>query len=1040
MSSFEVTARRANRLGAWITIVGILPSVWAGMGAFKSGDYILPSSIFFAIIVEYTFVFIAYMVTRQGHRLWQTVKYLISIWNAFFFWGLFLEASQWLSLIFGLGGSLCINGLLCKIAYSIRPILRYDDKILRLTVWSGGKDIGSVKAQVGYQLQQRLSNMLSKYRQILSRVDSKLAGGGVSGARVAMKTCLKLIAELEPIPKLSAEGKKCLGQAYLGLGKAQLVLRQSDTAAENFVKAKALGVWNKELSAALANHYASSAADTPDAIEAYLAYLKERRDEGIDEEKEKVIAFLEQLCRFTDNDLEVLTRNLSRRLAFRMIGVEINESWADSISKRLDEVKQLAQGIIKADTKIGWAHLYMGIAQLFSGDAKSALEDLLKTQNLNTKQPLVNYYLALTYMLMGDNTKAQPVLETSVSEDPRHADSHFQLGMLLLLSLPSDKTIFSKVPLGEEEMQRLSNATSHLQNGGDLCPDRGDYLFYTGLARYKGDEYREAEQCLEKALALEPQVKEYYYLLALAQRELKEYQAVIDTLQQAIKIDAGYQPLHSLLGQVYFEQEDWLNAESICRQAIQMDATDEAARAVFGQALFRLDRYDEAVAELTQISQLKPEAQYCQGRSLMKLDKFQEAIPILSQLIEMDYGGNTLYLLGCAYGNLGNLSGDNGLLDTAISWFGKALAADGQGPEIYLQRANAYMRKGEMLEAYADLEHSYSLAPQYADVAYATGIYHYALGNDDKAETEFKREIDINPDHGPAYYARGLIREKGGDLSGAAELYSASQEHGGAPGLQLHLGIVLSKMGNAEKAIDVLSQQKELGIEENALYYYLGWAYLLNSAYDSALSEWVELLNRHGDDRQLTQDIAGLHYLRGRQLFIEGDYHGSRVQWEECLSLDNREGEDGLGLRAILAEACFRQGAQALVYDNDGDYETARELLQRAVELDDTSPAYNYYLSLAELNTGDFISAASRLEALLNSAPADWRHQYHLALALIQAGEAEKAMPMLHSIIDGEGIPASHLGAGLLLADSYRAAGKWDSAAEALKTALERNV
>ncbi len=996
------------------------------------GDIPVYSSIVFAGLVEYTFVFMAYMVTRTGHRSWQFLKYIISGASAAIF-----AAVPWAGIFLAFGVGLGINALICVIGYAISPTLRYDDKIHRLMAWCGGKDLSKVKEQVDGLLLKRLAVLLTRWEKLLATADKLVAKGHAGGAEKAQRTYLKLITELEKVSALPEAGKRLLGQAYLGLGKAQQVLGQGDKATASFIKAKSCGVWDKAWDSVVAPFFASSGSHSPEAIEAYLAYLSQRRGEAADDEKKTVIAVLESLCHFAEEELGSLVRNLSRTLAFQALGEEITGKGTTVPSSKVSDIKTLNQKVVGADPDISWAHYYLGLAYLFSDKTRQALAEFEETGKLSPGQYPITYYLGLAHASLGRTEPALSQFEAVADQEPQYADSQFHGGRLLLLGLPSGKTIFTEVLLVGEDEPRLRKAISYLHKAVDLCSDRADYYFYAGLAHLKAGEYGEVQRYLSPAVALEPQWKEFHYLLAMARKQLKEYQGARESLEQAIKLSASYQVALSLLGQVCFEQGDWAGAESNCRQAVQMDSLDRMARSLLSRALFLLGRYSEAVAELSQLLQPEePEVLYCLGRSLMKTDRFEAAIPVLKQLAEMEHAARTSYLLGCAYANLGNLSNDGALLDAALTWFDKATEAAEPPAEVYLQRANVRLRKGQFPEAYTDLQHSLTLKPEEADVAYALGVYYHAVGDNEKAVSEFQRVIKISPNHGQAYFVQGLLREAEGDLSTAGQLYTLALERTRAPEAQLRLGIVRSKLGDNKKAVVELTKARKLGMEEDALHYYLGQAYAMVSSYESAIDEWQKLLKKHAGDKQLAQDIIALHQLRAQQLLSEGDYEGSIHHWETCLKLYGQEGESPLALCQGLAEACFRLGVSHLRHDGELDYQKARESLQKAASLDDRNSTYQYYLALASLSTGDVKPASSILENLLIREPANKRCQYPLALALVQAGEHERAIPLLTSIIqDNE--RRNHFGARLLLADCYRILGKWEHAAETLKLVLE---
>lgn len=1036
MDSFERRARKANRLCAGFAIAGILPSVWVGMSAAASGEG-SAEGIFLAVLAEYFFIFIAYMITSKGHRLWQTCKFCVvsSVAVAASYMG---GSNDWVCLFLGLGTLLVAHALVGRLGYLISPGLRFDDRIHLLTIWCGGKDINRVKEDIDRLLTAGFSVLLPKYQNALSKGDKLVSMGTATNASKAQKIYLRLIGELEIVPDLPQEGKECLGRAYLGLGRTQRLLDQDAGASESLAKAEALGVSAKTLEPA-AGEYARRGDQSPEAVKAYLAYLEERRGQDVDIEHRAIMAVMESVCRFTEEEIRTLTRSLSRLLAFKPMGVDLTHTEFVPPEKRLNDIWTLNRDVVRADSTIDWAHFYLGIANLFLNELTQALREFEETRRLNPGNYLATYYLGLTRARLGTADEALSLFETVVAQHHENADSQFHTGRLLLLMLPCGRDIFTRVPLDEEDKRRLGTALTSLRKATDLCTDRGEYFFYLGLAYYRSGQFAEAERCSKQAVALEPRRNEFHYLLALAQRELRLNESAIESLQHIIKLGDSYGPAYGLLGQIRFEQGDWAGAEANCRKAAQLDATDNVAVTMLGQALFHLDRYEEAVAELGKVSQPDPNVRYCLARSLMKVGDFEPATAILGRLAEAGFGKDTLYLLGCAHANLGNVSGDSSVLDMAIACFDKAEEGSGPLPDIHLQRANAYLRKGALAEAYTDLQKGLALNPQDAALAYSLGVYYHSVGDDGKADLEFTRATSANPRLTVAYFAQGLIRERRGDLPAAAELYSRALAHDESSEAYLRLGIIDCKLGNHDKAIANLSQARQLGAKEDGLRYFMGWSYYMAGSYELAIGEWSELLRRDGDDGQLTKDIATLHYLHGQQLFSQGDYRGSIEHWETCLNL-NSQSKAPFELQKCLPEACFRQALSCLAVDGGADIEEARRLLQKAIDIDGQNPVYQYHLALTDLGRGAAAAAISRLVRLLDSDPANQRYRYHLALGLVAEEKHSEAIPLLQVIVNDGASQSILLATNMLKAECYRAAGEWGDAADSLKAALELEV
>jgi len=246
-ASFEERAGKANRLCSWLTIAGIPLSIWLGMLLFKANSD-LPTSVFYAGLLQYLFVSVAYVVSRTRGILWQIVKQalpfgaMLVVWIAAFR-ELEGESLLWVALPLAIVAGFGCSKLVSDVAYAAKKHLRFDDKIHRLTIWSGSGTISNTRDKVNTLLKERSKALLPEYHRLQSEADKRVAEGAGSDVKRAKALYLRLISELETEPPLSGEGQAILGKAFLGLGKAHLALGESVKAIEAFAKARSYGFW-----------------------------------------------------------------------------------------------------------------------------------------------------------------------------------------------------------------------------------------------------------------------------------------------------------------------------------------------------------------------------------------------------------------------------------------------------------------------------------------------------------------------------------------------------------------------------------------------------------------------------------------------------------------------------------------------------------------------------------------------------------------------------------------------------------------------------
>ncbi|MBC7364759.1 MAG: tetratricopeptide repeat protein [Candidatus Aminicenantes bacterium] len=134
---------------------------------------------------------------------------------------------------------------------------------------------------------------------------------------------------------------------------------------------------------------------------------------------------------------------------------------------------------------------------------------------------------------------------------------------------------------------------------------------------------------------------------------------------------------------------------------------DPNVRYLTGVALGRLHRYEEAVVELTKVTELAPEfapAYQQLGYCYQNLNDLDKALVFYKKSAELDpTNAATLY-------NLGLILFEQNKVDEALSYFEKAMASNPEDVEVLEMVARCYVNKGELVRAVEYLEKARSLS------------------------------------------------------------------------------------------------------------------------------------------------------------------------------------------------------------------------------------------------------------------------------------------------------------------------------------------
>jgi tetratricopeptide (TPR) repeat protein len=331
----------------------------------------------------------------------------------------------------------------------------------------------------------------------------------------------------------------------------------------------------------------------------------------------------------------------------------------------------------------------------------------------------------------------------------------------------------------------------------------------------------------------------------------------------------------------------------------------------------------------------------------------------------------------------------------------RAVGERGVAPETL---ASAYGEVGNLLLALKELEtaepyylNAQALAPSDRRWPYLLGHLYRTRGPLDKAVTWFERARELMPDDvatlvrlGEAHLALGRhelaapLFEKALalDRSSAAAWFGAGQ-------------VALAR-NDDRGAVKALEEALARDPEASAIHYPLAMAYRRLGNADQARAH----LERRGDVEPRTDPIIAELERR-----LEGD---------SALMLDY-------------------QGGDALAA---GNWATAVDYFERALELQPDSPSLRHRLATALFRMGDTKAAEAQFEQVLRATPAFRDSHYNLALIKAESGRLDAAIAQLTTAL---GYEPGDVRARVTLARFFAIAGRSDEALEQYTTALQND-
>jgi len=232
-----------------------------------------------------------------------------------------------------------------------------------------------------------------------------------------------------------------------------------------------------------------------------------------------------------------------------------------------------------------------------------------------------------------------------------------------------------------------------------------------------------------------------------------------------------------------------------------------------------------------------------------------------------------------------------------------------------------------------------------------------------------------------AYLNLGVIEVKRGRFAPAAELFQKAAElDPDLPQVQSSLGTAYFNAREFDKATPPLSRALAATPRDGALKRMLAMAWLNTNAYDKA----ADLLR---DDPERDANPS-LQFAYGLAL-VKSD---RAAEAERVFSqLIARHG-DSAEVSVLLGQA----------YAQQGDFDSARESLQRALRLKPDVAEASATLGVMYLRQGRLAEAEEALRRELRSHPDDVPSQQNLAIVLDSQQRPSEAIPLLRRVLESE--------------------------------------
>ncbi|MGB6547164.1 MAG: tetratricopeptide repeat protein, partial [Candidatus Acidiferrales bacterium] len=280
-----------------------------------------------------------------------------------------------------------------------------------------------------------------------------------------------------------------------------------------------------------------------------------------------------------------------------------------------------------------------------------------------------------------------------------------------------------------------------------------------GIALVSEGDNKNALVAFQRALKLAPNT-----LAALAGAAQIDYQAgnqdAVPLLNRLVQLRPGDPTAHAMLAVLEYRQGNCAEAAPNFEKAGELLDTQIDGLHAYATCLMRLKRFDDAATVLQKALALRPDDPR-ERRVLASIQltdkKPQDALATLQPLLQLpDVESSTLQLASKAYE-------DTGDTPQAVTLLRQAILLDPRNTSLYLDFANICFNHASFQVGIDVITDGLSLQPNSDDLYVARGVLYVQLAQYDKAEADFEKAYELNPNNSLSTAAQGLVAVQAND-------------------------------------------------------------------------------------------------------------------------------------------------------------------------------------------------------------------------------------------------------------------------------------
>lgn len=510
------------------------------------------------------------------------------------------------------------------------------------------------------------------------------------------------------------------------------------------------------------------------------------------------------------------------------------------------------------------------------------------------------YSLARFYAARGDDAKADSMVEEATKAKPD------DVGPFLVLSAYRGRKgdLAGALQAAEDAMKAKPDSVPARLRKAELLLDMG-------YRESNKEKIAEGRSITDAVLATEADNPEALFVKAKIDMAENRFAEAKASLLRALERRPDWAQAKFLLGSALFFSGDRNGARAEVARALELDADLVEARRLLARIHASLGSDDLAVEEGRRALRDRddPATRLLIAQSLVKLQKVDEALAELNRIPENDRDAEIFY----AFGRIGMIQGK---LDDARQKLDRADQMRPNHPEILESLLMVERVQDRLPQSVERIERAAAADASNARLQRLLGVAYAYSGKNQDAERNLRRAIDLDPNDLATYQTLAqLLAATGRSEETLATYQKALAARPDSATLQLMVGSMYEASGDAAKAIE----HYELAVK-------------LDANLPAAKNNLAYMLAEQGKDLDRALDLAQ----EAKAALPDNPNAADTLGW-----VLYKKGVPAAAIGYLKeAESAMPAGDPALVvvrhhlaqaYEANGEMEKAKEALQRAV-------------------------------------------------------------------------------------------------------------